>query len=72
MNYSAFFPASICKVQQKDNLIINTNSCLRPDTCEIGKRVSYECTKDYKINVLNASCQADHTWSAEPICTCKL
>ncbi|WAR24620.1 PTPRU-like protein [Mya arenaria] len=61
--------ASVCKLQHKDNLIVNTNGCLQKDTCKIGNRVSYDCVGDYEASVKNASCQADHTWSAEPICT---
>ncbi|XP_052777701.1 sushi, von Willebrand factor type A, EGF and pentraxin domain-containing protein 1-like [Mya arenaria] len=60
--------ASVCKVQHKDNLLVNAKNCLREDTCEIGTRVSYDCVGDYEVSVRSASCKADHTWSAEPFC----
>ncbi|WAR24790.1 SVEP1-like protein [Mya arenaria] len=60
--------ASVCKVQHKEHLLVNTNDCLSEDTCEIGTSISYECVGDYEVSVINASCKADHTWSAEPFC----
>ncbi|WAR24849.1 hypothetical protein MAR_038518, partial [Mya arenaria] len=42
---------SVCKVQHKDNLLVNAKNCLREDTCEIGTRVSYDCVGDYEVSV---------------------
>ncbi|WAR24853.1 PTPRT-like protein, partial [Mya arenaria] len=63
------FLASICKVQINDHFRADTNDCLVYDTCEVDKKITFECREDYQVMQTNATCLPNHTWSSVPICT---